>query len=94
MSLKIKCIYYDTVRLSTFHDLEVFSDELRVLLVSGYNITLDVSATHHLPKDPWGTLKPPTFSKTKFDFDEKEPFSSYNMNTAAGTSVKIECENV
>ena len=46
MSLKIRCINYDTVFLSTTQDLQIFTEELKVLLATGYSVQLEIFATN------------------------------------------------
>ena len=52
MSLKIGCINYDMVSLSTPQDLQVFTEELRTLLSNGYTLSVEVFATNINNMDP------------------------------------------
>lgn len=86
MSLKIKCVHYNTVHLSTYTDLEAFKHELDVLIDSGFNITLDVSATNSLFQDPWSTQFPP-IPRKKYEFGENG--TSYDSTATSKTTSHV-----
>jgi hypothetical protein len=81
MSLKIKCVHYNTVHLSTVYDLQLLTDELKVLIANGYKLTLaDVSATNTLAQEPWGgsaSTLPPAQSHGY------EPLASFNVSSSS-----------
>ena len=84
MALIIKSVYYNTVHLSTVHDLQLLSDELKVLIINGYKVSLDVSARNTLSRQPWGgstTTLPPT-PGTRYSFGEYEPLAPYNVSSS------------
>jgi len=47
MSLNVRCIHYDTINLATYKDLEIFTEELRNLVASGFNLSLELFATNN-----------------------------------------------
>ena len=56
MTLRVKCVSYDTVNVSTLYDLEVLTENLRLLITSGYELTLEVFATNNSNQGPWQLL--------------------------------------
>ena len=47
MSLTIKFINYENIRLSTIADLDVFHEELRNLLSNGFSLSVELFATNN-----------------------------------------------
>lgn len=88
MSLKIKNVQYDDVHLLTYHDVDVFTEELRVLIASGYSVSVGVVANSTLLQD-CGSCKPPLCtSRRKYDVVDQGAFSPfhYNSNTTKNDS--------
>jgi len=56
MPLRVKCVSYDTVNVSTLYDLEVLTEDLRLLITSGYELTLEVFTTNNSNQGPWRLL--------------------------------------
>jgi hypothetical protein len=71
MSLRVRCIYYDTVYLATSEDLKAFNEDLKHLLANGYSLSLEVNATNDKPKDSEQEVhyKPPFNTKPNFYLD-------------------------
>lgn len=80
MSLKVKCVLYDDVHLSTYQDLEIFSEELRVLIAGGYSICLEVSATNNLLQDGGSSKLPPLSGRRNYELGDYGNFKSYNLS--------------
>jgi hypothetical protein len=94
MSLRIKCVHYETAYLSTLHDLEALKEDLKVLIMNGYNVMLDVSATNSMAGDCWGTSSSFSFlpmAGKKHASGEQESFTRYNDdNRPSGMQPKVE----
>ena len=84
MALKIKCVHYNTVHLSTNLDLQLFSDDLNVLIDNGYKVTIDISATNTLAQELLrgsATVLPPQ----RYSFGDYEPLASYDVGSSTGS---------
>lgn len=80
MSLKVKSVQYDDVHLSTYHDVDVFSEELRVLIASGYTVSLEITAHYNVLPD-YGIFKPSQSTNRKKFECEHGAFNSHQSNT-------------
>lgn len=76
MSLKVKSVQYDDVNLSTYHDVEIFTEELRVLIASGYSVNVEIIANTNLNQD-FEPFKPQCSNLRKFDSDQGISLTSY-----------------
>lgn len=83
MSLKVKFVQYDDVQLSTYHDIDVFAEELRVLLASGYAVTVTTTANSTLLPD-YGAYKPPCSNRRKFETDH----TAFNIYGSSSSTTK------
>lgn len=79
MSLKVDRIQYDTVNLSTLYDLELFTEDLKLLILNGYSATLSISATNFLKQDSWEVLNIPLQPRKRYDYDQRQ---SYNISSS------------
>jgi hypothetical protein len=86
MSLKIKSVQYDKVHLSTYQDLDVFTEELRILLSSGFSACIEVTATNISVPD-WEPSKLPIVGKRKYDLgDHPSHYNSIHSTKNEATS--------
>lgn len=69
MSLKIKCVHYNNVHLATYQDVDVFAEELRVLVASGYTVSVEVTSENTLLQD-CGLFKHPSSNRRKYDLGD------------------------
>ena len=82
MSLRVKCINYDTVHITTLYDMDMFTESLRHLITSGYKLTIDVFGTNISNQDPWRTLGVSPTPTRGYDPDICE--NNYKPNNPAG----------
>lgn len=86
MSLRVKNVRYEDVNLATYHDVDVFAEELRVLIASGYAITLETIASCILyPESVSFKLNPA--NKKKFEFDHPPPTYHINNSTKSDSTM-------
>lgn len=82
MSLKVKCVSYDTVQVSSVSDLDVFMENLRHLITNGFELTIDVFGTNISNQDPWKPIGVSPASTRKYDTDAGEHYCK--MSNSAG----------
>lgn len=70
MSLKVKSVRYDTVHLSTFLDIDVFTEELKSLISSGFTVTCAVSSESTILHDFSAFFKQSMSRHNKYDFED------------------------
>jgi hypothetical protein len=63
MSVKVRCIHYDTINLATYKDLEVFNEELTQLITSGFSLSLELFATNNMENRTTQYVLPNYFRK-------------------------------
>jgi hypothetical protein len=65
MSVNVRCIHYDTINLATYKDLEVFNEELRQLIATGFSLSLELFATSNMDNKSTKYVLPNYFRKNE-----------------------------
>jgi len=73
MSVNVRCIHYDTINLATYKDLEVFSEELRQLIATGFSLSLELFATNTMDNKHTKYVLPSYFRKNEEINQEVSP---------------------
>lgn len=87
MALKIRGIHYDSIYLATYTDLEVFTEEIRNLLSTGYSLTLELFATNNIERCPQGSKYLPSFVRKQSDGRDTSGSSSSLITNNGGMLV-------
>jgi len=82
MSLKVKSVHYDTVHLSSFLDIDVFTEELKSLISSGFTVACTVRSESTILHD-FSALFKHSMSRHKYDIEDGS--FCYTPSSAAKT---------